>query len=328
MRKLLTSLLLVAACDAPSGSDDEALSSGPEGNGKTDEVCESGPCPEPEGPQLIVDTFEAVSVVDAQSLEEVLAAGDPDLRVPEQHHVGCAPLAELDRTYLCVFNHRRTMNATLLRASMHAEALYGHDRSMLPPRDHDELRRNADIAAGHNLWGTDLAAFAEQAGPCASAEDKHCLGRLETTFFSEFLAEIDDPNSIVLGVSMFSNFGFSKPAWDGVFAHELRHALYFGFDGYAQTVRDFLDNEVTAQDRAAIEQNLATTYGIDHVERLSYDEFQAYLLGVDAQTGRLRDFVGIYAQPLRDRLAAVPDPAMQDAVALVEQVTAAIEQGP
>lgn len=188
----------------------------------------------------------------------------------------------------------------LTRAGIFMGAGKGMKARTLVRQDDFPLLNYKKLVAGHNLPGPVLrdffAATSEPVDPSLAANEAERAVR--ETFVKSPRLELLKDSFYLIGFSIQT-----MKDQKGVISHEVFHALSFLNADYREVVRGFWREHVSAEDRAAITNEIGLAYNVDD-EDLVIDEFQAYLVQSGAERDRMKTYVPKYRDALLSELRA------------------------
>jgi hypothetical protein len=222
--------------------------------------------------------------------------------------MACGRYTPVPNTIVCLTPTQNQMNRAFLRGSIWAEGLYGTSFHSVVYLDSPMVAMAQERIRGHDLSGKDLFAFFSAAEKFCESNRNACLNEEETEL-RDVLRSNAQSDSVVIGLPVKTSNSSSRGNFylPNILSHELLHARFFNVQGYAQSVREFWLQKVSAQDQVEIATELRKTYNVDANEAspLLLNEFQAYLLQKGAGDSRLKKFLPKYQRALLENLKSL-----------------------
>lgn len=197
-------------------------------------------------------------------------------------------LKQMPGVYLALFNTVSAMNDAFQRASIAIE------QKEWPLRGTQVLGM---VAGGHDLKGTDLLPFAENAKttreldldppmPLFAEQTAKAEAVRRILFEEEFFTRVILPTIAKRGAE---NVVFLAASTDAsplrVVSHEMWHGYYFTNARYANAVREYWSKHLTAEEREQFKK-MAKGFAYDIAdEELMANEFQAFMLEIPTLRG-------------------------------------------
>lgn len=196
----------------------------------------------------------------------------------------CRPLLGVP-VVVCMSFNESTMNDAFVRLSIFKDGGGGAAAGKIVARNFQFLYAALELAAGHNTNIQTARDFFAKA-----KRENTSLSKNETSLRDKIMPALEalgEDNLQILSISY-------KAKTLSYFSHEVNHAILSARPEYRATVTEFWDTVVSESDREAI-RNVLSNIGYDkNNERVVIDEFQAYLLMIEAETSYLKDFLTKY----------------------------------
>ena len=232
-----------------------------------------------------------------------LSSWDPSSRAE------CARTIEIPNAYLCQNYARSDLNRAFLRASIFVEG--GGDvrpGTVVSLRDALYLKQSQEVL-GHDLKSADLHAFYKALKKACKekGEPEFCPTQEEKDLLSHVLmpASKEQKHFVVISFSATDPGG-----WLSTVSHEVCHAQFFTQKKYEQTVNRFWKRTLTNEEREKVKSILEDDYDSSNAYLMA-NEFQAYLLEIDALSGEMKEFVPRYRDELMEKLTKAGVPPLQ-----------------
>ena len=217
---------------------------------------------------------------------------------------------EIPNTLLLIFDQMAIMNYSFMRPSIFIEGLSAHFGTRPIHTPHGPIISNRHLvtgkleqaAWGHDLRGIDLIRYWDTFDSIKRShmrplkdlhsQDKVALEGALRESLEPKIRENPDLNLAAVATDKGGRF---------VLSHELLHMIYFAIPEYREAIRKFWFDKVTPEHRRKIVTALSTQgcrYNPND-EELMINEFQAYILGINAHMGNLAFALDPYFAQLR-----------------------------
>lgn len=208
----------------------------------------------------------------------------------------CRETTELPGVYLCGTYLQRDMNALLMRATIHSDGYREYPKGSLVTTDNLRAKSALDILNGHDIPSEEFAEFYKKVDrECSDGSAKYCLTSAESIFRHNVMEPLlaTHHSFVIIAYSVQS----LKPP-NEVVSHEMLHAKYFRHAAYRKKIQLFWHTQMTQNERTAIESVLSELGYDKHSEDTMINEFQAYIMQVGSDHGRLEKFSQLYKKRL------------------------------
>ncbi len=213
----------------------------------------------------------------------------------------CRLAKQSPQVLICGTYLQRDMNAQLLRATIFTEGgIGGHAQYQVVSQTDPALKDNAEVIGGHDIRSKELFAFYHAAeSACRRGQKAVCLTKTEQRFYDTIIAPLQKRQFVLIAFSVQSAQASAK----ALVSHEYLHAKYFLNARYRQQVKTAWQ-ALSQQEQRSIRNALGKIGYNATDEQLMQNEFQAYLLMVDAKESQLAAWVLVLKPKLLRAIAA------------------------
>lgn len=227
---------------------------------------------------------EHLHLLDPISVEKI-----PEWNQNIKYILECRELIEVPATLLCLTTSYNLLAELMGRVSYYSEAKPQYN--IAAHNDTVYLQSDQRFYLGHDIKPQDLVNFYKDANLKCKENDSYCLNQYEKEL-EKYIFESQKTNYVTLALEAKTNIFFQ------VLTHEILHAQYFTSSTYREKIKDFWQNQISSSDKEQITKSLSKVYNISD-EFLLLNEFQAYLLEYQSETGFFNVFVNKYKNKLQ-----------------------------